>query len=80
MHQAAIRSETFTVVIIASAPDVIGIKPNSSKMSFQNKGGGPLSGGNKAQTRHMQPERKKYIPKSLNVIPLPLPHKEGVFV
>jgi hypothetical protein len=80
VHHAAILSEIFTLVIIAIAPDVIGIKPNSSKMSFQNKGAGPLTGGNKAQTRHIQPERKKYIPKSLNVIPLPLPHKGGVFV
>jgi hypothetical protein len=59
VHHAAILSETFALEIIASAPDVIGIKPQNSNISFQNKGGGPLNGGNKEQTRHIQPERKK---------------------
>jgi hypothetical protein len=59
MHQAAIRSEKRFAVIIATAPDVTGIMPKKSNISFQNNGGGPLSGGNKEQVRHIQPERKK---------------------
>jgi hypothetical protein len=43
MHQEAIRSEKLFAVIIANAPDVIGIMPKSSKTSLQNNGGGPLS-------------------------------------
>jgi len=59
MHQAAIRSEKSFDVIIERVPDVIGIKPNNNNILFKNKGGGPLNVGNKEQTRHIQPERKK---------------------